>query len=75
MGISFKQKYGQLALIAGASEGIGAAFATYLAIEGMNLVLVARRKDPLDKLAEQLREKYKVEVDCITCDLAEANAA
>lgn len=75
MGITLKQKYGQLALVAGASEGIGAAFATYLATEGMDLVLVARRKEPLDKLAQQLREKYKVEVYCITCNLAQANAA
>jgi len=70
-----KQKYGELALIAGASEGIGAAFATYLAAEGMNLVLVARRKEPLDKLAALLMNKYKVQIECICCDLASTDAA
>ena len=73
--MNLKQKYGELALVAGASEGIGAAFATYLAKEGMNLVLVARRKEPLDKLAAQLIDSYKVQVDCICCDLADAGAA
>lgn len=73
--MSLKEKYGQLALVAGASEGIGAAFADYLAEAGMNLVLVARRKEPLDNLAESLRDKFKVQVDCISCDLAATNAA
>jgi uncharacterized protein len=70
-----KQKYGKLALVAGASEGIGAAFAHYLAAEGMDLILVARRKEPLDQLAESLIQKYKVQVQCINCDLSEKDAA
>jgi hypothetical protein len=70
-----KQKYGSLALVAGASEGIGAAFATHLAAEGMNLILVARRPEPLQKFAATLKAQYKVEVDCISCDLAAADAA
>jgi short-subunit dehydrogenase len=73
--MSLIQKYGQLALVAGASEGIGAAFATYLAESGMDLVLVARRKEPLDKLAKLLRSKYQVHVSCICCDLVGSNAA
>jgi hypothetical protein len=73
--MTLKQKYGQLALVAGASEGIGAAFAKYIAAEGMDLILVARRKEPLDELAESLRGQYAVNVQCITCDLADPNAA
>ena len=69
-----KQKYGTLALIAGASEGIGAAFATHLAAAGMDLVLVARRMEPLDALAATLRQTYSVQVDCISCDLADPQA-
>jgi uncharacterized protein len=73
--MSLKQKYGQTALVAGASEGLGAAFAHYLAAEGMDLVLIARRKEPLEKFAAELRDKYKVQTSCICCDLAEMNAA
>ena len=69
-----KQKYGKTALVAGASEGLGAAFASYVAGEGMDLVLVARRKEPLEKLATDLESKYKIKVLCICCDLADASA-
>lgn len=70
-----KQKYGSTALVAGASEGLGAAFAGYLAAEGMDLVLIARRKDPLEKLANELESRYKVQVQFICCDLADTKAA
>jgi short-subunit dehydrogenase len=69
-----KQKYGTLALVAGASEGIGAAFATHLAAEGMDLILVARRREPLETLATTLTDRYHIHVECITCDLADVNA-
>ena len=61
-------------MIAGASEGIGAAFATCLAAEGMDLVLIARRLQPLLQLADLLENKYKVNVMCISCDLSDINA-
>jgi len=73
--LSLKLKYGQLALIAGGSEGIGAAFANYLAGEGIDLILVARRIEKLEKIAKELEEKYQVSVSCISCDLSQTNAA
>jgi short-subunit dehydrogenase len=69
-----KEKYGSTALVAGASEGIGAAFAEYLAAEGMDLVLIARHIQPLQKFADFLQNKYKVMTLCLSCDLADLNA-
>ena len=72
--MNLKEKYGNTALVAGASEGIGAAFATFLAEEGMDLVLIARRIQPLQQLADSLENKYKIKVICIPCDLSDVNA-
>jgi uncharacterized protein len=74
LSMQLEQKYGKLALVAGASEGLGAAYAHYLAGEGMNLVLVARRKEPLIQLAALLTTQYKIEVQCISCDLSHPDA-
>ncbi|MGC9150341.1 MAG: SDR family NAD(P)-dependent oxidoreductase [Microbacter sp.] len=68
---NLKEKYGETAMVAGASEGIGAAFSEYLAKSGMNLVLLARHADMLTQLADRLRSLYAVEVTCIPCDLSD----
>lgn len=70
-----KEKYGQTALVAGASEGIGAAFSIYLAAAGMDLILIARRSGPLEKLASSLINKYHINVLTVCCDLSEPGAA
>lgn len=62
-------------MIAGASEGIGAAFATRLAAERMDLVLIARRPVPLQQSADLLKNKFKINVTCISCDLSSINAS
>lgn len=72
--MNLKMKYGETALVAGASEGMGAAFSKALAAQGIDLVLLARRKFPLQQLAADLRAKYSIEVLCIECDLAEPEA-
>ena len=57
--------------MAGASEGLGAAFAYDLAARGMNLVLIARRAHLLEDAAEGIRGKHEVEVRCLARDLAD----
>lgn len=67
----FKSKYGPWALVAGASEGLGAAFAAEIAKRGVNLILIARRLDKLELLANDLKNKYKIEVTYKSLDLAD----
>ena len=71
----FAARYGTWALVAGASEGLGAEFATQLAMQGLNLVLVARRADRLDELATQLAASYGAQVRTLALDLGHADAA
>jgi len=58
------------ALITGASSGIGAAIAQQLAQRKHTVVLVARRKQRLQKLAEELSGEYGVRAETISCDLS-----
>ena len=49
-------------------KGIGLNYAHELAMKGMNLVLVARKADLLNKFADDIRSKYRVKVDVIIAD-------
>jgi len=69
MTASFVDRYGPVALVAGASEGLGAAFAAALAARGLRLVLVARRPAPLAALADRLRADHGADVTTLALDL------
>lgn len=60
------------ALITGASSGLGAEFAAQLAARGADLVLVARDRDALDRVAVGLRDRYGVVVEVLVADLTVA---
>lgn len=72
--MTLSQRYPGAAIVTGASAGIGESFANALASEGIPVVLVARRADRLEALAERLRAEHQVEVWVAALDLTGADA-
>jgi short-subunit dehydrogenase len=67
----FVRRFGPWALVAGGSEGLGAAFASELAGQGLDLILVARRPAPLEQTAADLRARFGVHVRTVSLDLSD----
>jgi short-subunit dehydrogenase len=61
----------ETALVTGASSGIGLELARVFAEHRSNLVLIARRKEKLEALAEQLRREHGTKVHVVVADLAD----
>ncbi len=72
---NFVTRYGQWALITGATSGIGRAFAYALAQHGIDLVLSGRNRSELDKLARDLTQQHEIITRVVVLDLSEQNAS
>lgn len=72
--MTFADRYGPWALIAGASEGTGAAFAHRIAAEGVRPILVARQEAALRKLATEIAAEHGAECLTIPVDLTAPDA-
>lgn len=59
------------AVITGATSGIGEAFAKRLAADGYDLIITGRRKEIIDKVAEDITKEYNVNVDVIIAELSD----
>jgi uncharacterized protein len=70
---SFSDRYGRWAVIAGASEGVGASLADQLAARGLNLVLIARNGPLVNGVAAGVRERYGVQARPLVLDLTDAD--
>lgn len=60
----------KVALVTGASGGLGAEYVHQLAAKGWNLLIIARRFDLLNKLADEMRDKHGVKVEVFPADLS-----
>jgi short-subunit dehydrogenase len=70
-----RDRYGEWALVTGASVGIGAEFARALAREGLSCVLTARREEKLRALSAELEKDHGVATRVVPVDLADASGA
>lgn len=74
MSATFATKYGPWALVAGASDGVGSAFAIGLAERGLNVVLLARRQAALDEVAAEIESRTSSQSRTLTIDLSQPDA-
>ena len=71
---SWRHKWAGCALITGASSGLGLAFAESLAARDLDLILVARRKQLLQEIADELAGRHSVRVEVVAEDLTRPGA-
>ena len=72
---SLRERYGDWALVTGASAGIGAEFARAFARDGLSVVLTARREDKLRELASELEKNHHVATRVVAVDLADPDGS
>lgn len=71
---SFQKQYGTWAIICGASDGVGERFALELAKRGLNLILVSRRQQVLEAIANRIKEETGVKTKALGLDLSHPDA-
>lgn len=64
---------GQVAIVTGASGGLGVQMAKALASQGANIVVMARRQQQIDEVAAQIAEEFGVETLAIRCDITDTD--
>ncbi len=70
----WKQRYGDWAIVTGASSGLGADFVRQLAMKKMNIILVARRVDRMNAIAKEIENECGVKTQVIGQDLIKSDA-
>ena len=73
--MNLREKYGEWAVILGATEGVGKAFCEKVAAGGMSVVMVGRREEKLRELAAQIESDYGVATKVVRADFSEEGAA
>jgi uncharacterized protein len=63
----------KIALITGATSGIGAEFARRLASDGYDLIMTGRRRDKIESLAAGLSQQYGIRAEVVICELSDRN--
>jgi uncharacterized protein len=69
--MGFVESYGPWAVVLGASEGLGEAFAAGVAARGVNVVVAARRSDLLGRVADGISNAHDVQTRAVTLDLGD----
>ncbi len=72
---SFCQRYGAVAVIAGGAQGIGAAYARFVAARGLDLLIVDRDEPALASLCRELEGAHNIRCTALVADLADAAIA
>jgi short-subunit dehydrogenase len=68
--MNLRDRYGEWAVVVGGSTGVGSGMAAEAASRGMNVLLTARRAAVLDDAAQDVRDRFGVEVRTMSCDIA-----
>lgn len=72
---AFNEKYGPWAIVAGAAEGLGEAYSTFLASQKINLVMVDNQRVAMEELAKKLENNYQVRIIQLHLDLSKKESA